>query len=469
MPRTPHYAANRGYDINGSAAPKAGTVSPSPTSADHVRADRDMADITNRATRRSTLIGINVGMALETFDFTAYAIFAPFFARSIFNPADPTAALLATMAVFGAAFLVRPFGAVAFGWLADRKGRKFALISAVICASCGLLLVGLAPSYQTAGLTGACVLLFARLLQGVAHTGEVAAAYTYIAETAPSRSRGLWASSLYASSLIAVVIANIVGLILSSVMNQSQLTSWGWRIPFFIGACLGLLSLVLRRNMVETEAFMRQAARGVMPQKKNPMWRELWNNKAAGARVFLLAGSNAVFFYAWAISGPSWGISILKLSPTHALWSAIIAQLVCVIALPFLGALSDRIGRRASYCIYGVAVAALSFPLHHLAQGGGTWQFALAMSIALFIFAFNGSMFPALLAELFPAGIRASGVALPYSLSAMVFAGTAPFLQQWLGQQGLGNVFVMYTAAMALLGAVVMIFTKETSRVDLTD
>src|SRR5882724_11722902 len=154
--------------------------------------------------QRRTLLGIGLGNALETFDWAAYALFAPFFATQIFNPADPGAALLATFAVFGAGFLIRPFGAVAFGWLADRKGRKVSLIAAILCASAGLLLIGAAPTYQSAGLLGAATLL-----------------------------------------------ASLFGTLLTAILDHQQMTSWGWRIPFLAGAALGLFTLVLRRQMNE--------------------------------------------------------------------------------------------------------------------------------------------------------------------------------------------------------------------------
>src|SRR5882757_4683561 len=240
--------------------------------------------------QRRTLLGIGLGNALETFDWAAYALFAPFFATQIFNPADPGAALLATFAVFGAGFLIRPFGAIAFGWIADRKGRKFSLIAAILCASAGLLLIGVAPTYEDAGLLGAAILLLARLLQGVAHTGEVAAAYTYIAEVAPPARRGLWSSVIYASGLTATLLASLLGTLLTAVLDHQQMTSWGWRIPFLAGAALGLLTLVLRRRMNEPEMFVKQI-RDSAGEPKRSVLADVWRHRGAGARVFLLTAA----------------------------------------------------------------------------------------------------------------------------------------------------------------------------------
>ena len=414
-----------------------------------------------------TLLGIGLGNAMEWFDWTAYAVFAPFFAAQIFNPADPSAALLSSFAVFGAGFVIRPFGAIAFGWLTDRRGRKVSLIAAVLCASLGMLLIAVVPTYGSAGLFAGVILLIARLLQGIAHTGEVAAAYTYIAEVAPARRRGLWASSIYVSGVGAILVATVIGAVFTTLLSHTEMTTWGWRIPFVLGAALGLLTLVLRRTMEESGAFTQQSREPRPAAEKTSLSGGLWANRAAGVRVFALTAANAVFFYAWAVSGPSWAISVAGLDPTSALWAGVVALAVCIVALPALGALSDRIGRRPNFCLFGVGVAVLAFPLDRLARGGQVWQFGLAMTIALILFAFIGSIFPALLAELFPTGVRASGIALPYSLAAVAFAGTAPYLQQWLSRRGDGDVFVAYTAAVALLGAAVMYVTRETRGVDL--
>lgn len=447
-------------------------VNPSRSQASpHTRAPDGHAPVVGASKGRHTrtLVGIGLGNGLESFDWAAYAVFAPFFATQIFDPANPAAALIATFAVFGAGFLARPFGAILFGWLADRKGRKFSLVAAVLCASVGLLLIGIAPTYRNSGLTGAAVLLFARLLQGVAHTGEVAAAYTYIAEVAPAKQRGLWSSSIYVSGLGAVTIATALGAALASHLGRAEMAAWGWRVPFIFGAGLGMLTLVLRRKMDETEAFTRQNNARQLGVAKPSIVRGLWTHRGAGVRVFILTGANAVFFYSWAVSGPSWAISVGRLDPVAALWAGVIAQTVCLAVLPMFGALSDKIGRRPSFFIYGIGVAILAFPLDRLGRSGVVWEFALAMTIALVLFAFVGSIFPALLAELFPISIRASGVAFPYALAAIAFAGTAPLLQQWLNQHGHGDLFVAYTAGLSLLGAVVMYFTRETKGLDLSD
>lgn len=411
---------------------------------------------------RRTLLGVTLGNGLEVYDWTCYAVFAPFFASQVFDADDPTSALLSTLLVFGAGFVIRPFGGILFGWLADRHGRKTSLIAAILIASAGMILIACVPTYEVAGIGAGLLLLLARLLQGLAHTGEVAAAYTYVAEASAPDRRGLWSSSIYVSGFAAIMVATVLGAILNTILDDSHMTSWGWRIPFLIGAGLGLLTLVLRRNMDESSAYTKAAAEEDNEAAPHvSLARELWIHRGAGARVFLIMASLTAMFYAWAVSGPTWAIKVGGIAPTTALWCGVVALTISLPVLPLAGALSDRIGRRPTFYIYGVGAAMAAFPLDHLGRQG-VWQFCVAMTVALGLFAFAAAILPAVLSELFPTGVRASGIALPYALSAVAFGGTAPYLQQWTAQNDVSQIFVAYLAVAALIGAAVMYFSPET-------
>ncbi|MFF0087255.1 MFS transporter [Streptomyces canus] len=423
------------------------------------------------ARRRRNLASVALGNALEWYDWTAYAVFASFFSAQIFAPHDPKAAILATFAIFAVGFAIRPVGGVFFGWLADRKGRKTSLLVAIACASGGMILIAVTPTYDQAGLLGAVVMLIARLLQGAAHTGEVAAAYTYIGEEAPARRRGLWASSIFASGTAAVMVATILGAILTSVLSKAAMASWGWRLPFVLGAVIALYTLYLRRKLDETEAFVaRNQREGTGPvSRRTSLVVDLWANREAAARVFFMGAALGVYYYTWAIGAPAWAVTALGIPATSALWASVAAQAVGLVALPLAGALSDRIGRRPTMITFGIAAAVLAWPLDLLARGGTAWQFGLAMAAALVVFAFLGAVYPAVLAEFFPTGVRASGIAVPYALAATLFAGTAPYLRQWLGQIDMDGAFVAYVAATSLLTAWVMFRAPETRGMTLTE
>ncbi|UAK31273.1 MFS transporter [Nocardia asteroides] len=180
------------------------------------------------------------------------------------------------------------------------------------------------------------------------------------------------------------------------------------------------------------------------------------------APVFGIMAAVTGMFYAWAVSGPTWAISIADVAPSSALWAGVAALAISTATLPLFGALSDRYGRRWSFYIYGFGVAVTAFPLNRLASQGA-WQFGIAMTIALILFAAVAAILPAVLAELFPTEVRAAGIAIPYSLSAVAFGGTAPYLLQWTARHDLANVFTCYLALAALLGAAIMRFTPETA------
>lgn len=421
----------------------------------------ESAEATPPQKRFTALVGVSLGNALEVFDWTAFAILAPFFASQVFRPGDPTAALLSTFLVFGAGFVIRPFGGVIFGWFADRYGRKASLMAAILCASIGMVMIACVPTYDVAGIWAGVILLAARLLQGLAHTGEVASAYTYIAEEAPDKSRGLWSSSIYVSLTGGILAASLVTAGLTYVLGRPTMEAWGWRIPFVIGSLCGLFLVYLRRNLTESRAFEAEIKQQQDPDVDPEHRQSLWSHRASAVRVFLIMGSLSSFYYAWAVAGPSWAISVVGLEPTHALLASAVALTVGMVALPLAGALSDRIGRRRNFFIFGIGVAVLAYPIDQLARQGA-WQFGLAMAIALILYSFVGSILPALLSELFPTGIRALGVGLPYALSAVVFAGPTPYLQQWTASHGLANVFVVYLSGAAVLGALVMWKTPET-------
>jgi MHS family alpha-ketoglutarate permease-like MFS transporter len=421
------------------------------------------ADLERPRGQRRTLLGVSLGNALEVFDWTAYAVLAPFFANQVFDAADPTSALLSTFLIFGAGFVIRPFGGVLFGWLADRRGRRASLMVAIGCASAGMALIAVVPTYDQAGVGAGVLLLAARLLQGLAHTGEVAAAYTYVAEEAPAGRRGLWSSAIYVSGYVAIMIATVLGAVLATALPADSMATWGWRIPFALGAALGVITLVLRRRLPETELFEQRA---VADRGHRSIARDLWTHRAAGLRVFLLMGSLTAMFYAWVVSGPTWAISVAGLDRSSALWAGVIALAVGVVALPAFGAMSDRMGRRFNVIVFGVLTAILAFPLEWLGRQGLV-PFAVAMTVAVLVYSLVAAVLPALLCELFPTSVRASGVAVPYALSAVVFGGTAPYLQQWAAQAGHSSLFTGYLAAAGLLGAGLMVVTPETHTVDL--
>ena len=227
------------------------TSTTKPTSPPDTESGKDAASTTDIKSLGASL----TGQILEWYEWSSYAVFAPFIATAMFNKGDSTSALLATFGVFAVGFLVRPLGGIVFGRVADQRGRKSVLMMTIIMMAIASAIIGVMPTYEQIGIWSSVGLLVIRILQGFAHGGESAAANSYIPEIAPNAHRGKWGSMVYVSIFGGSVIAYVLGGLISLVLNDEQLASWGWRIPFFLCALSACVALYLRRHMKESDHF----------------------------------------------------------------------------------------------------------------------------------------------------------------------------------------------------------------------
>lgn len=436
-------------------------------------ADSGATDTTRTGARRRLrdLVAVNFGNTLEWFDWTIYTIFAPYFAVQFFQHENPTSALLSTLAIFAVGFVTRPLGGIVFGAYADRAGRRRALTVAMMLTAFGSLVIALSPTFDAIGVAASVILLLARLLQGLAHGGEMGTAVTYLVERAPEHRRGLYGSSSWVSVVLGSMLATFTGLIITSVLSESQIASWGWRVAFGLGGLLGLYALYLRRQLTETDAFEKSAS-GIQPaagglESATEPSRSLLQHWRAVLVVVGLSVGGSVMFYTWVIYMPTSVQLHHGQGHASALGASLIAQAVFLLAIPACGWLGDRIGRRPLVIGFGVAFVALTYPVYRLPDGSfATLLIALLISLLglALLFGVNGAIW----AEVFPTQVRAVGVAAPLSFATAIFGGTAPYINTALTEAGRGHLFIVYLIAVAAVTLVTGLLMRETRGLELT-
>lgn len=434
------------------------------------------APTTGRDTVRRTLVATGAGNAAEWFDWAIYATFASFIASQLFSHTDPASAFLATLAVFAVGFAARPLGGFFFGWLGDKLGRKTSLVWCVMLASLGSLVIACCPTYDAVGAWSSVILLVARIVQGLAHGGELPSAQTYLSEMAPRERRGLWSSLIYFSGTLGIMAGTFIGAILSTILSETQMSSFGWRIPFLIGAVIGLFALYMRTKLEETEAFEEANVEGgrhpeapAAATARENVFRQLASNWRQAAKVIGLTVGLTVVYYVWGVSTPAYAIHELGIDATGALWAGVAANVVFLIALPLWGRLSDRIGRKPVLLISGIGSVVCFFPATLVVRDSAV-QLAVGMALMLVFISASAAIVPTVYAELFPTTIRTMGVAIPYAICVAAFGGTAAYLQAgmnaWFGDAG-PTVFGVYTIVLLCIGIATVFTLRESKGIDL--
>ena len=386
------------------------------------RADPSSRDGQERPTR--VLLAVTVGNILEWYDFAVYAFFTAVIARVMFPAGNATTALLLSAGTFGVGFLTRPVGAMVFGVLADRHGRKLSLLLTFGLMGGATLAIGVIPPYTSIGLAAPLLVVLARLLQGLATGGVVGGATAMLAEHAPPGRAGYFASWQAASQAGALLLGALTAATVSATLSLPQLDAWGWRVPFWVSVVIVPLGLYIRRRVDDPEAFVRQARPAASPLRI--LWRA---HRAAVARGFGITIIWTVSTYFFFVYVPMYANTVLKLPMATTLFSNSVALAFMLIVSPVAGHLSDRVGRYRVMVTAAVAIVVLIVPgfdflLHHpRALGLGLFQVASAVLTALFI-----GPAPAAMAELFPVGVRSSGVGVAYNFSVTVFGGFAPLI-----------------------------------------
>ncbi|WP_407288015.1 MFS transporter [Streptomyces sp. BP-8] len=408
----------------------------------------------------------SAGNMVEWFDWFVYASFAVYFADSFFPKGNDTANLMNTMGIFAVGFFMRPVGGWLLGRIGDRKGRKAALTLTVTLMSASAVLIAIAPTYAVAGYGGVAVLLIARMLQGLSVGGEYAASATYLTEASAPGQRGFASSFQYVSMTAGQLVGLGLQIVLQRTMSEEALHSWAWRIPFIVGALGAGIVFYLRRNMLETEVYAADDSANADPARGT--LKALLAHKREAFLVIALTMGGTVAYYTYTtyltkyLSG-----SVGMDKPTASLVS-FCALFLFMCLQPLAGKLSDRIGRRPLLITFAVGSTFLTVPIMTLLKHAGSFWPALGLSLlALVVVTGYTSINACVKAELFPTGVRALGVALPYAIANALFGGTAEYVALWFKNGGTESGYYWYVAGCAAVSLIVYITMRETRTIDL--
>ena len=407
---------------------------------------------------RSIVVG-SLGNLIEWYDVYAYTAFSFYFAGAFFPKSDPVSQQLLAASLFAVAFLMRPIGSLIFGYLADRYGRRRSLTLSVLLMCVGSLLVGVCPTYASIGVMAPVVLSVARIVQGISQGGEYGASATYLSEMSEPQHRGFYSGVWYMTLIGGQLLALLVLLVLQkALLTPQQLLDWGWRVPFLIGAALAVFGFWMRRDLAETELF--EAARPTVARVPfGTLMAENWRPMLAVVGI-TVGGTSA--FYTYTTYMQKFLKLSVGLSEDQTTLVTAASLLFAILIQPLYGALSDRIGRKPLLVGFGVlgtfGTVPLLSTLHDTRSAGVA---LLLVCLAWAIVSGYTAVTAIVKAELFPTGIRAIGVGLPYAFTAAIFGGSVDAVALTFKNNGFEAGFYWYATACIAVSLVVYVIMPD--------
>lgn len=411
--------------------------------------------------RAKAIVGGSAGNLVEWYDWFAYSSFALYFAPHFFPEGDSTAQLLQTAAIFAVGFFARPLGAWLMGLYADRKGRRAALAMSVAMMCAGAFAIAILPDARTIGSLAPVGLLLARILQGLSVGGEYGASATYMSEMAGRARRGFWASFQYVTLIAGQLLALGVLILLQNLMDPAALESWGWRIPFVIGGLLAVVVFWIRAGMDESPSYKVAQAEGA-PRARTMMLFTRFPKESA--MIFVLTAGGSLAFYAYTTYMQKFLVNTTGFTKDVATGVAAVALIVYMLCQPLFGFLSDKLGRKTTIAFAFLGGAIATYPVMSALAVTPSAGAALGLVILLMVILSGYTAVSGLVkAELFPAHVRALGVALPFALANAMFGGTAEYAALWFKDQGMESGFYIYVSVMMAAAFLVAVRLRDTN------
>ncbi|NYS28184.1 MULTISPECIES: MFS family transporter [unclassified Pantoea] len=403
------------------------------------------------------IVGASSGNLVEWFDFYVYSFFSLYFAHIFFPQGDTTTQLLQTAGVFAAGFLMRPIGGWLFGYIGDKHGRKNSMLVSVCMMCFGSLVIACLPGYATIGVAAPIILLLARMFQGLSVGGEYGTSATYMSEVALEGRKGFYASFQYVTLIGGQLAAVLTVVVLQFLLTDAELRSWGWRIPFFLGALLAVVALWLRRSLEETSDKASREHRDA-----GSVIGLLRNHTRPFLMVLGFTAGGSLSFYTFTTYMQKYLVNTSGMDPKTASGLMTGVLLVFMLIQPIIGALSDKIGRRTSMMIFGAGAAICTVPILTLLQNVQSPGVAfLLIMLALLITSFYTAISGILKAEMFPPQVRALGVGLSYAVANALFGGSAEYVALLMKQQGIETSFFWYVSAMGAVAFLVSLLLHK--------
>ena len=423
---------------------------------------------------RRVIVAASVGNVIEWYDFYIFGSLAAVLSVKFFEKSHPVAALLSTVALFTAGFLIRPLGAFLFGWMGDRVGRKYTFLVTLSGMGLGTGAIGLIPTFEQIGLTAAFILFGLRMVQGLCLGGEYGGAITYVAEHVPDERRGYYTGWLQTSPTLGIVVSLAVIIATRSYFGNQVFEEWAWRVPFLVSFLLVAIAIYIRLQLQETPIFQEIKAKGQMT--RNP-WKEAFlssNIKYVGIATIVLIGQGVVWY-----SGQFWALYFLQqVSKVDPLTSAYIVGAALLIATPsliFFGWLSDIIGRKP-VILGGMLLAAITYyPLYSwlgTVTQPGNIDYPISIFIIFILVCYVGMVYGpvgAFLAEYFPGRIRYTSVSVPYHIGNGWGGGLVPFITSaaFAATGSVGYALIYPIAVPAVCFVLALFLMPETRKISI--
>ncbi|MET9156062.1 MFS transporter [Streptomyces griseoflavus] len=402
------------------------------------------ASARKRAHRRSVAATV-VGNFVESFDWLAYGLFAPLFAARFFPSDNALTSVLGAFAVLGVGVLMRPLGGLLLGRFADRRGRRPALMLAVSLMAGGSFLIGITPTYEHIGLLAPLVLLLARTAQGISHGGEWPTAATYLMEVAPERRKCVYGSLFSLTTCAGAFTASLLGGGLTAVFGPQAMAAWGWRVPFLVGGVLGLVLLVLRAGLAETDVFRREVSSRT---GRGSLRRVLGAHRYQVLLAVLFVAGTATVGGTWTAVVPALGGQLSD--PGTMMWVVVSATAFLMVVNVPLGLLADRVGAARFLAVVSVLFA-VAGTWSYLTMAGTFTSLLLTYGSGVLYLTCATTVLPKLLTEIFPPQVRALGIGLPNAVTSAVLGAVMPVSAAFAAERDASAWFVAAVMAGVLL------------------